>query len=447
VKFQSHHFREVYAFDFEFHHNGNPGNRPVPVCLAADELLSGRKTRLWLEGGKMLSPPYPTGEDVLFVAYYAGAEVSCHLSLGWPVPHNVLDLFCEFKSIQNGNRFSTDPKTRWSLLSALMFYGLSSIDAEQKNSMRDRILGGPPYPEADREQILKYCASDVEALCRLLSKMLPSIEMPYALMRGRFAANCAIIEDAGIPIDTEKLNMLDQYWDNIKLHLIEDVDKDFGIYQGTTFSQANFISYLSRHNVSWPTTPTGKPKLDQETFKDMCASFPALLPLKELRATTDQLKLKSLQVGEDGRNRCLLSPFGTVTSRCAPSNAKYIFGPATWIRALMKPGPGQALAYLDYDQQEFAVAAALSGDQEMQTAYKTGDPYLSFAKQAKAVPPDATKDSHPVERDLYKQCILAIGYGMGYRSFAIRIQQPEPFARKLLRQHQETYPDFWRCEQ
>ena len=41
----------------------------------------------------------------------------------------------------------------------------------------------------------------------------------------------------------------------------------------------------------------------------------------------------------------------------------------------------------------------------------SGDPYLTFAKQAGAVPLDATKASHPKEREQYKACVLATQYG------------------------------------
>ena len=71
------------------------------------------------------------------------------------------------------------------------------------------------------------------------------------------------------------------------------------------------------------------------------------------------------------------------------------------------------MVYIDWSQQEFGIAAALSGDKLMKEAYASGDPYLTFAKQAKAVPNDATKESHPEERDQYKGCTLAVQYGMG----------------------------------
>jgi DNA polymerase I-like protein with 3'-5' exonuclease and polymerase domains len=80
----------------------------------------------------------------------------------------------------------------------------------------------------------------------------------------------------------------------------------------------------------------------------------------------------------------------------------------------------------------------------MQAAYASGDPYLTFAKQAGAVPADATKDTHKVERELFKVCALAVQYGMEHESLARRIAQPPIVARDLLRAHRETYRTFWR---
>src|SRR6516165_5374109 len=100
----------------------------------------------------------------------------------------------------------------------------------------------------------------------------------------------------------------------------------------------------------------------------------------------------------------MLSPFGTRSSRNAPSNSRFIFGPSVWLRGLIKPPPGFGLAYIDWSQQEFGIAAALSGDHAMQDAYISRDPYLAFAKQAGAVPEGATKETHGPTRELFKQC-------------------------------------------
>src|SRR4029077_19013404 len=85
---------------------------------------------------------------------------------------------------------------------------------------------------------------------------------------------------------------------------------------------------------------------------DQARRWPELQPLHELRATLSGLRLTGLEVGSDGRNRCLLSPFKAGTSRNQPSNTKFIFGPARWMRGLIKPPEGCGLAYIDFASQE-----------------------------------------------------------------------------------------------
>lgn len=153
--------------------------------------------------------------------------------------------------------------------------------------------------------------------------------------------------------------------------------------------------------------------------------------------------MESLAVGADGRNRCLLSPFQSKTGRNQPSNSKFIFGPSCWMRSLIKASAGNAVAYIDYGQQEFGIAAALSRDEAMMAAYTSGDRYLAFAKQAGAAPPDATKASHKQIRDQFKVCALAVQYGMGDQSLGLKLGQSQAHARQLLELHRQTYPRFW----
>jgi DNA polymerase I-like protein with 3'-5' exonuclease and polymerase domains len=155
------------------------------------------------------------------------------------------------------------------------------------------------------------------------------------------------------------------------------------------------------------------------------------------------MRLSDLQVGGDGRNRTLISAYRARTGRNQPSNTKFIFGPSVWLRGLIKPPPGYGIAYIDWEQQEFGIAAALSGDPLMMDAYRSGDPYLAFAKQAGAAPPEATKTTHKVVRDHFKSTVLAVQYGMGADALAQRIGQPPIRARELLRLHRETYRVFW----
>jgi DNA polymerase I len=85
----------------------------------------------------------------------------------------VLDLFAEFRIHTNG----LPTVSGASLLGALAHHGLDGIGAIEKGEMRDLVLRGEPWSEAERAAILDYCESDVAALARLLPAMLPQIDL------------------------------------------------------------------------------------------------------------------------------------------------------------------------------------------------------------------------------------------------------------------------------
>src|SRR5262249_35700267 len=157
-----------------------------------------------------------------------------------------------------------------------------------------------------------------------------------------------------------------------------EIDRDYGVFEGRTFKAERFAAWLVREQIPWPLLDTGRLDLSDGTFRQMARVYPSVSPLRELRAALSDLRLNDLAVGRDGRNRCLLSPFRARSGRNAPSNTRFIFGPSVWLRGLIKPPPGHAVAYVDWQQQEFGIAGALSGDLAMQAAYSSGDPYLAF---------------------------------------------------------------------
>lgn len=432
-------YKSVWAVDFEFIER--EGERPIPVCLVADELFSGQRLRIWREElSKMPGPPYEIDDGSLFVAYLASAEIGCHLSLGWPFPKNVLDLFCEFRNHTNGKQTPCGN----GLLGALAYYGLPSIQAAEKNEMINLILGGGPWSATEQEAILDYCESDVIALKQLLPKMILQIDLEYALLRGCYMKAVACIEFNGIPIDTKIYNALDKNWERIQDKLIEIVNADYGVYEGRTFKTELFAEFLNREGIPWPRLDSGRLNLKDDTFENMAVHYPQIGPLRELRTTLSKMRLLELSIGSDGRNRSLLTVFRSITGRNQPSNKKFIFGPAVWLRGLIKPEPGFGMAYIDWSQQEFGIAAALSGDENMIRAYQSGDPYLEFAKLAGAIPEEGTKESHGIERELYKSCVLAVQYGMGPETLAFKINRPKAYAVDLLRRHNETFKTFWK---
>jgi hypothetical protein len=424
---------EIVLCDFEF--ETGAGERPTPVCMVAYELKSGRRHRLM---PLPASPPFPIDANTIFVAYLASAELGCFRVLGWPMPKHVLDLYVEFRHLTNG--LSVNSK----LIGALSFFGLDHIGATEKREMQEAIGTGTWRGRYTETEVLDYCQTDVDALARLLPVMLPGIDLPRALLRGRYMTAVSAMEHNGVPIDVPMLERLRAGWHGMQDALIADIDADYGVFDGRTFKQDRFAAFLQRAGIPWPRLESGQLDLSDDTFRQQAKAYPLIAPLRELRAELSDFRLNNLAVGRDGRNRCMLSPFRARSGRNQPSNAEFIFGPSVCWRGLIKPPPGYAVAYIDWAQQEFGIAAALSGDANMQRAYRSGDPYLSFAKLAGAVPECATKESHQAERELYKQTTLATAYGMQAESLALRIGQPVIVARDLLRAHREAYPVFWR---
>jgi DNA polymerase I len=432
-------FRQIWCVDFEY--QTNAGERPHVVCLVAREFNTGREVRLWrneLLGLKRA--PFDTGADCLFVAYYASAELGCFLELGWPLPEKILDLFVEHRVATNG----IDTLCGDGLIGALAIRGLAHIDAGEKEGMRKLICEQDAWSADEQVSILQYCASDVTGLVALLPRMAPTIDWPRARLRGRYMAAVARMERSGVPIDTAVQRSLVKNWEAIKQRLVTEVDADYGVYEANTFVRERFRKMLLARHIPWPTSKSGALIINDDVFREQALRYPELQTLRELRVTLSGLRLTGMEVGADGRNRCLLSPFRSETGRNQPSNNKFVFGPASWLRGLIKPPEGYGLAYVDFSAQEIGIAAGLSGDEQMIEGYESGDPYLAFAKAARLAPLDATKSSHKAIRDRCKAIVLGINYGMGAESMATAAGITPAEARELLRLHRDTYGHFWR---
>ncbi len=435
-------FESVWLIDFEF--SQPPGERPRVACLVAREFHSKRIIRIGFdEIQTMERPPFDVGDRSLFVAYFSSAEWNCFRSLSWQVPVRVLDLYCEFRNFLNGSK----PPAGWGLLGCLAFHGLDSMDASEKTEMRELAIRGGPFTSQEMAALIDYCQTDVDALDRLLPVMLPKIDFPRAIHRGRYMNAVSAMEHAGVPIDVETLDLFRRQWSSVKTELIKTVDEAFDVYDGHKFRLDWFENYLISEKIPWPKTDSGRLALDDDTFRQQAKSYPQISPLRELRHALSEMKLEKLSVGSDGRNRAMLSPFSSRSGRNQPSNNKFIFGPSVWLRSLIKPTEGRSIAYVDWSQQELGIAAALSGDPAMIQAYASGDPYLEFARMAGSVPASATKKTHPAERSAFKVCMLATQYGMSEHGLAAKLNKPVAFARNLLRKHRETFPVFWRWSQ
>ena len=434
--------KNLIALDFEYF--GDDGERVNPVCLVWSDLKTEKMNLVWRDDLlEMKNPPFPVDDSTIFFSYYWPAEGSAFKALGWKQPELIVDCFAEFRSATNGKSVPCGS----SLLGAMTYYGCPSMASEMKEAMRDLVLSGGPWSEAERVAILNYCEADVKALGELVQAMQKDIDLDIALFRGRFMACVAEMEFNGIPIDVSAFELIKKNWPLLLERLIEEVDKKFNVYEGTVFKQDKFAELLERKNWSWPKTPIGRFDLSDQTFRTKAEQYPELTELRELRSTLSQTRNLGLTVGLDGRNRCMLSPFRSKTGRSQPSNQKFIFGPAKWVRNLIKPEKGHSIAYVDYSQQEWGIAGKLSECQAMMDCYHSQDPYIEFAKMAKAVPRNATKDSHPKARQQFKTCALGVLFGLTGEGMARKLGIPAEGGRQLLRLHKNVFPEFWKWQE
>ena len=206
-----------------------------------------------------------------------------------------------------------------SLLGALAHFGLDGLDATEKKEIQVAIGTGTWRGQYIPEQILDYCQTDVDALVRLLPVMWPAIDLPRALLRGRYMAAASAMEHAGVPIDMATLTRLREGWTGIQDRLIAAIDRDYKVYDGRSFRSDRFANYLVRHQIPWPRLDSGSLDLSDNTFRSMAKGYPSISPLRELRSSLSDMRLNDLTVGRDARNRAMLSPFRARTGRNQPS--------------------------------------------------------------------------------------------------------------------------------
>jgi DNA polymerase I len=100
--------------------------------------------------------------------------------------------------------------------------------------------------------------------------------------------------------------------------------------------------------------------------------------------------------------------------------------------------------YSDYGGQEVYIAAQLSKDPALLDAVSSRDPYLWFLKRTGRIPQDATKQTHGAIRNWIKPFMLGVHYGLTAAGAAARLGISLTEARRLVEQHQELFPVYWR---
>jgi hypothetical protein len=276
------------------------------------------------------------------------------------------------------------------------------------------------------------------------------VDLDIALHWGEFAAVSAVMEHNGVPLNMEIIPDLQvkHVWDFIRNALVPKINEQYGVYvldkAGSWHWNDNlFEACCARMGIVWPRHESGKLDLRQKTFDSMAKAYPEVESLRQLRHTQNKMRKINLAVGSDGRNRTMLWTHASKTSRSQPKASQWIFSPAVWLRFAIKPGPGQAIAYIDWSGMEFQVAAALSDCKPMMELYASGSPYVEFAKRFNEAPPEATKKTHGHIHERYKVGLLGIQYGMKHFTLAQRLGVFDFAAYEMMNQHSGLFRQYW----
>jgi len=425
-------FREIWIVDTEFYpgpglaNGGVEGDTLTPLCLVALEMRSDRLVRLW-QDELGLFPAYRLDPDALIVGYVLPAEFGFHIAKGWGEPACALDAYVEFRHYVNNGAIKGGDRDKgfYGIDGALRYFLENEIDHARKQAMRDRILQGPPFSALEKRDSLDYCEDDVRKLARLVPHIIPTIRsLPHAMLRAKVQWATAQQERRGPPVDRPLLGRARQHWRGMQVDLVTELDRPFGCYEIVDgvphWRKERFANLVRRNGMSWPRTESGALDERDQTFREMAARYPQIEPLRELRYSLSKLRLNDLSVGNDGRNRTPLWAYGTKTGRCAPSNSKYIFGPAKWTRFLITPPRGRVLVHRDYKQEEPRIAAIVSGDRALLEACESDDLYLGIAQQLGFLRDGMNEIERKGVRALFKTVMLGIQYGLGARSLAVR---------------------------
>ena len=424
----------VYFVDTEFRQPD--GEIPEVHCLVY-KTEGGLCRQLWTDYGVAM-PAFLGDERNLIVCYSAAAEWQSFQALGWDVKCDVLDLWVVFRRLTNG----LVQLNKTGQLDALATFCVQGCCKGHKTQMREMAIRGGPFTDLEKRELMDYCQQDVEDLEALHKNLLPYLDLPLDVFRSEYVITLAEMQTRGIPTDAVTYNLLIENLDLIKKELISRFDSQ-QMFENGHFRMGRFSDWLVRNRIPWPRTPKGRLATDSATFFDRKGLHEVIADIGELNVILGKLRRFALPVGGDARCRSSLRPFVTKTGRNAPSSTKFPFGLPRWMRGVIVAPPGKALAYIDYSQQEIAVAAALSGDDALKRSYLTGDPYLQFGMDAGLIPIGSTKETHGEEREVFKQVVLGVQYGMGANTLSRKAGVTLAEARELLKHHRKTYPVYW----
>jgi DNA polymerase family A len=433
----------IVIIDSEFDAKKGQGERPgPPVCICAIEIdQNGDEIEHRLAAPYPSRPPWDRGDSFLTIGFSLSAEAGSLLHVGWPFPVPAIDLYAEYMTLHNTemSRGNDSKEPGPSLIQACQGYGVAAISMARKEEMRTLAYTKSDHSPEEIALLQDYClGEDCRMTLKLFRAMLPHIDLLRAPIRGAFMMEIERVRWRGPPIDMPTYRRAEQHAPAAAARLRDDLNRKLGteIYCDGIYKRGAVLGWMRRNNIPVPLDPkTGRESCATKLIKPMIGTYPLLKEFYEVKLLIDALGKWKLEIGSDGRNRSWFNPFGTKTGRNNPSTNRALFGLPHSMRSLMKPGPGMAIAQIDYGSQEIGIAAALSRDPPLMADYLGGDPYRAFAVASLGV-----LNPSEEQRQVYKAIVLGRIYGMGPGTLARNAGISKTQAQRILDDMAARYP-------
>jgi DNA polymerase I-like protein with 3'-5' exonuclease and polymerase domains len=438
---------KVVSIDSEYGFRGGDERESafVPVIFCAVEVQTGERHAFWGRDRRLSSFIRDHAED-LFVSHSLLAEAKYLLRIGVTPPSRWWDSMLAWRYVTN-----SEVVQPFGLLAALVKLGLPYSHSEEEKGELQRRIGCLEFdvdsPD-DRCRIRDYCFEDAAGAARLyayLVNRVPSDWMRYAI---EFSLELARMEPRGIGLDMARYTTLLERKGEVVDQVTAQVNAIYPVFARGQLSKRRFFSWCTTNGIGWPSSwspRTGRKilSLDKKIFERMKVRHPFIAAVHEANKTAKALNDRNMIVDAGtGRHHFGNIPFAAATGRT--SFKGFLFAAPKWMRWLAVPrSPEHRLVAVDFEAEEFLIAAQLSRDANMINSYRSGDPHLALAIAAGAAPAEATKATHGAVRKRYKAVNLGVNYGQTAFGIAASTGLHFDEARVLLAQHKRTFPDFW----
>lgn len=417
----------------------------------------------------------------VWAAYNASAEINCMLTLGInTLDLKWIDVMAEATMIMRTK--SEYYSQQSSLTATLSAFSIPTRTSERdKDLVRGIILNNTEYTEIQWELITEYNITDIEILPDLLTKFADihnqsstyeskSKYLQSAIYRGMYINSAAYLyhNSKGFPLNENLLNSIFENKFRIIGKLCQEINDEIAVlyiwdkkqqrYKFTPDNRRLLKLLHTDPSIKIISTPTGMVSI--EHLDDMIKDHPKFGKVYRVHQTIQALSGSDprSQVLPGGYIRAGYRTFIQDTGRSSPKPKEgMLLNTPAWFRRVIHPHKGEVVIGVDWSQQEIYIGAVLSQDRKLMEAYLSGDIYLHLAKQAGAVPPDATKSSHPTQRQNFKAVQLGLGYGKGLESLAIDVYnnniingepqlsrfQAHKTAERIIEWHKRTFNVYW----